>query len=231
MSGGAGTSLRRGRGRQGFTLVELLVAIGIILILFGFLVPALTKARQASKRTQCASQLHQIGLGLVHYFNDYRGLPAKAGQLEKSNPHVFKYSMAPGEDVSGLMVKYCGPKQVFYCPANLQDRGPDTWWPFQTGTIAVTYQFPFWLQPQLWRVQYPDYRRLSSERLLAADVLATSDGVNNIIQHNHTLSKGGDPTGMNELFGDGHVAWTQAGKGWVNYGSYFGTVYWHYAQY
>ena len=104
---------------MGFTLVELLVAIGIIGVLFGLLVPALAKARQASRRAQCASQLHQIGVGLVHYFNEYRSLPVRPGQLEKSNPHVFKYAMAPGEDVSGLMVKYCGKKEIFYCPANI----------------------------------------------------------------------------------------------------------------
>jgi prepilin-type N-terminal cleavage/methylation domain-containing protein/prepilin-type processing-associated H-X9-DG protein len=218
------------RYARGFTLVELLVVIGIAVVLMGLLFPVIGKAREAGRRTQCASQLHQIGHGLIRYFADFRSLPVKTGELEKTNPHVFKYVANPG-DVSDLMLKYCGPKTIFYCPAGFQDRTAEGWWPFQTGTIAVTYQFPFWLPSWLWRVEHPDYRRLTSSRVLAADILATNDGVRNLIEYNHVGSRGGDPTGMNMLFGDGHVSWNIGTQGWVNYGSFFGVVFWHYAQY
>ena len=213
-----------------FTLIELLVVIGVISILIAILIPVATRVRESARRTTCASQLRQIGAGLHRYFNEFHCLPVRDQGLEFNNPHVFRFQNNPG-DVSEAMLKYCGPKSIFYCPENNEDRTAGTWWPYRTGTIASTYQFPFWLTPDAWVITYPDYRRLTIERVLAADLLATSDGVSNVIEYNHRMTKSGAPIGMNMLFGDGHVTWNDSSRGWVLYGWYGAVVYWHYAQF
>jgi prepilin-type N-terminal cleavage/methylation domain-containing protein/prepilin-type processing-associated H-X9-DG protein len=59
--------------RSGFTLVELLVVMAIVTVLVGLLLPAVQNAREAARKLDCLSHLHQIGLGVQQYFDDWNG--------------------------------------------------------------------------------------------------------------------------------------------------------------
>ena len=61
------------RPKSAFTLVELLVVIGIISLLISILLPSLARARQAAITIACSSNMRQVGQAMVMYANENRG--------------------------------------------------------------------------------------------------------------------------------------------------------------
>lgn len=113
--------------RHGFSLVELLVVIGIIAVLVGILLPVLGRAREASHRAQCLSNQKQIAQSSLLYAMTYKTLPgpAVAGVLDPevvNRPSAtailntfFTIRMLSHKDLLQPFVKV---REVWFCPSS-----------------------------------------------------------------------------------------------------------------
>jgi len=103
------------RRRTAFTLVELLVVIAVIAVLAALLLPAVQKAREAARRTQCINNLKQLALACHNYLDVNRVFPPGALDLW--------YSSAPFEDPAGVGLGIA----IFSPPLSLPIPNQFTW--------------------------------------------------------------------------------------------------------
>ena len=136
--------------RKGFTLVELLVVIGIIALLISILLPSHMKAKRQAVWAQCSANLHNIGAALYTYASDNKG---SIPQFFASPANLAYYdanrnaAMATWPTPSGFwmwdmeaptrdaMVHYGATRNTLYCPSN-PDMNVDGLWNFAVTTLG-----------------------------------------------------------------------------------------------
>jgi prepilin-type N-terminal cleavage/methylation domain-containing protein/prepilin-type processing-associated H-X9-DG protein len=150
----------RARTRAGFTLVELLVVIGVIALLLAVLLPSLARAREQAKAAACLSNVKQLATALNMYANDHQ---------------IFIFYGGPGFDRKALLYPYLRlgktnadntAMSVWNCPANLEI---DT---------KASYGF----NTKLNKMKYATIRR-PSEKVALADAGVKDNGQPDLATH------------------------------------------------
>jgi prepilin-type processing-associated H-X9-DG protein/prepilin-type N-terminal cleavage/methylation domain-containing protein len=178
--------------KKAFTLIEILVVIGIIALLAAVLFPVLSRAREKARTTNCASNEHQIALALLQYTQDNgrRFPPNDAGNFGWVIP-IYSYLGIP---------QSASEPAIFICPSERDENPP-------AGAFV-----DYWLNSEL-AGEHDVHVRYPSNTLLIGDSL--KGGASNNMGPDGSISPWSPNDdyatrhsgGANYAFADGHVKW------------------------
>ncbi len=128
--GAAGAQERRGVALRGFSLIDVLVSMVVMVVLISLLLPSLSGIRETSRRVVCSSNVRQLGLGLLMYAEDNRdsvpySVHISVRELDpKWRPDrmmVARNKYTNDWDGTGLLFSrnYIPAPGVYYCPSHL----------------------------------------------------------------------------------------------------------------
>src|SRR5262245_40342505 len=151
--------------RSGFTLVELLVVIGIIALLVAIILPALARARSAAERTVCLSNMQQMGQALYIYGAQYKGAipPSEPGTNAGTSYVVWR---SVGTRDAAYIAQYTaegwmGPGYLFYTRIL---KNPKTFYCPSMPIDGFKYQPREWENPGSYRFMGYLYRVFGEEQ-------------------------------------------------------------------
>ena len=223
---------------QAFTLVELLVVIGIIALLVSILLPTLGKAREAAKRTQCLSNLRTISQMLVMYSISYKDMVPLGYRATGANPNsalkqnnyfIINRSSTPESGNA----RFCsigilygagfikeGEGQALYCPSytdfNHQYNQPSNPWPpTNVPTTEVGIRTTYSVRPYdvIWTSEgsyFPQKKAGGEAPFPRLSRLKNQAIIADIISSATRLTIG-HVKGMNVLYANGAAKWVDKG--------------------
>jgi prepilin-type processing-associated H-X9-DG protein len=106
------------RSKPSFTVIELLLVTVILLLIIGMLMPALALAREKARRTNCASNMKQIGLSLRSYAIDYRNWFPDPYPPSTFSTDTLEPKLAMDRLVA---LGYLTADLVYFCPSTVHD--------------------------------------------------------------------------------------------------------------
>ncbi len=185
--------------RRAFTLIELLIVIGILGLLIGLLAPALASARVASQSTACAAQMHE--LGLLHF--------EQAWDLDKWAQSAYDLRWAGFQTVADR-------SDLGYIGHGSGDQPPDGSTQFARKLFEAENAAP--AQPPSWRIPCPQaiasseqsyglnwrFRLVKPDRITAVDLIFADSPYRLMVRGRDLAPR--HQNKVNFMHGDGHVA-------------------------
>lgn len=220
--GGSGVVIKR----RAFTVVELLIVIGIIAVLMSMLLPVLAKVRDSAQATTCTSNLQQIAAAGQIYAASNDGQLPWAGQ---------DWPYAAFNDVWVLLEPSISTPSYYICPADFQPPWNQWWvspagWGGQNGYGGLPLVWP-----SSYYYVYPCYHRFDDSsgnnlpgkacQMYLRDVKYPSKKALFLCNAGHDGAPGAHGDGVQILFGDGHAAFIPTDE--INPGNYYGTTIIH----
>jgi prepilin-type N-terminal cleavage/methylation domain-containing protein len=214
--------------RNGFTVVELLVVIGIVAVLVAILMPAVIRARAQAKRIQCASNMRQWGIALTAYAADSKGsfpYNLDGAGMSWNGLTVQNFTNKYLTNVQDLATSQTtdGTPNVLFCPTAAYH----IWYRAYAGITGSQLVGYFYLPYRaLTGANYADggdpnwVTKMKFSNNLAPNAPILTDMIQNIYGDwydtqppgapplsSHLLQNSNVPSGGNFLFEDGHVDW------------------------